>query len=116
MALRHDRIDNFWFVLWHELRHVMNYDGKKEVIIDVDLDGDKATDTAQEREANRSAADRCVDAGELISFCSKRKDFFSERDILHFAEMQKIHPGIVVGQIHNRTKRFNLLRKSLASG
>jgi HTH-type transcriptional regulator / antitoxin HigA len=113
MTLRHDRIDNFWFVLWHELVHVMNNDGKKEVIIDIDLDGDKATDDPQEREANRSAADRCIDAGDLISFCSKRKDFFSERDILHFAEMHKVHPGVVVGQIHNRTKRFNLLRKYL---
>jgi HTH-type transcriptional regulator/antitoxin HigA len=113
MTLRHDRIDNFWFVLWHELCHVLNNDGKKEAIIDVDLDGEKATDTAQEREANRSAANRCVDAGDLISFCAKRNNFFSEKDILHFAEMQGVHPGIVVGQIHNRTKRFNLLRKYL---
>lgn len=74
--------------LWHELVHVMNNDGKNEVIIDVDLDGDKATDGPQEREANRLAADRCVDAGELISFCAKRNNFFSERDILHFAERQ----------------------------
>jgi HTH-type transcriptional regulator/antitoxin HigA len=113
MTLRHDRIDNFWFVLWHELSHVLNNDGKKEVVIDVDLDGEKATDSAQEREANRSAANRCVDTGDLISFCAKRNNFFSERDILHFAGMQKVHPGIVVGQIHNRTKRFNLLRKYL---
>jgi HTH-type transcriptional regulator/antitoxin HigA len=113
MTLRHDRIDNFWFVLWHELTHVMNKDGKKEIIIDVDLDGGKASDTAQEREANRSAANRCIEASELISFCAKRNDFFSERDILHFAEMHRVHPGIVVGQIHNRTKRFNLLRKYL---
>ena len=113
MTLRHDRIDNFWFVLWHELSHVMNNDGKNEVIIDVDLDGEKATDTAQELRANRDGADKCVDAGELISFCAKRDGFFSERDILHFADMQKVHPGIIVGQIHNRTKKFNLLRKYL---
>jgi HTH-type transcriptional regulator/antitoxin HigA len=113
MTLRLDRIDNFWFVLWHELTHVMNNDGKKEIIIDIDLDGDKATDSAQEREANRSAANRCVDAGELISFCARRNNFFSEKDILHFAEMQRVHPGVVVGQIHNRTERFNLLRKYL---
>lgn len=113
MTLRHDRIDNFWFVLWHELTHVLNNDGKKEVVIDVDLEGEKSTDDPQEREANRSAANRCVDAGELISFCARRNNFFSERDILFFAETLKVHPGIVVGQIHNRTKRFNLLRKYL---
>lgn len=113
MTLRHDRIDNFWFVLWHELCHVLNNDGKNEVIIDVELDGEKSTDVAEEREANRFAASRCVDPGELITFCARRNNFFSERDVLHFAETLKVHPGIVVGQIHNRTKRFNLLRKYL---
>jgi HTH-type transcriptional regulator/antitoxin HigA len=113
MTLRHDRVDNFWFVLWHELCHVLNNDGKKEVVIDVELDGEKSTDSAQEREANRFAANRCVDAGDLISFSARRNNFFSERDVLHFAETLKVHPGIVVGQIHNRTKRFNLLRKYL---
>jgi HTH-type transcriptional regulator / antitoxin HigA len=113
MTLRLDRIDNFWFVLWHELTHVMNKDGQTEIIIDVDLNGDEETGTAQEREANRSAANRCVDAGDLISFCAKRNNFFSEKDILYFAEMHRVHPGIVVGQIHHRTKRFNLLRKYL---
>jgi len=113
MTLRQDRIDNFWFVLWHELCHVMNNDGKKEVIIDVDLDGGKANDTAEEREANRYAADKCVEAGDLVSFLARRANFISEKDVIHFAKMQKVHPGVIVGQIHNRTKRFSLLRKYL---
>ncbi len=113
MTLRHDRIDNFWFVLWHELCHVLNNHGKHEAIIDVELEGEKATDSVQEREANRYAADHCVAEHEMISFCAGRNGFFSEREVLLFADKLKVHPGVVVGQIHNRTKRFNLLRKYL---
>jgi HTH-type transcriptional regulator/antitoxin HigA len=113
MTLRHDRIDNFWFVLWHELCHVLNKDGKEEVVIDIELEGEKPTDSAQEREANRFAANQCVNTGDMISFCARRNNFFSEREVVNFAESQRVHPGIVVGQIHHRTKRFNLLRKYL---
>jgi HTH-type transcriptional regulator/antitoxin HigA len=113
MTLRHDRIDNFWFVLWHELCHVLNGDGKREAIIDIELEGEKSTDSAEEREANRYAADHCVDTGDLISFCARRNGFFSERDVVSFADSLRVHPGILIGQIHNRTKRFALLRKYL---
>jgi HTH-type transcriptional regulator/antitoxin HigA len=90
MSLRFDRIDNFWFVLWHELAHVMNSDGKVAAILDVDLEATRPH-SAEEKRANEYAEDACVEATELV----------------------KRHPGIVVGQIHNRTKRHELLRKHL---
>jgi HTH-type transcriptional regulator/antitoxin HigA len=117
MTLRYDRIDNFWFVLWHELAHVLNYHGRDEGawIIDVDL-GKKATDSAansaQEREANRAAADCCIPEHEFVSFVSRRA-FFSERDVVAFAHSMHVHPGIVVGQVQKRTDRYDLLRKHL---
>lgn len=111
MSLRFDRIDNFWFVLWHELAHVMCNHGKAAAILDVDLEGTRPNN-AEERKANEYAEDACVEAGELISFCSRR-DFYPERDVIGFADRMKRHPGIVMGQIHNRTKRHELLRKHL---
>jgi HTH-type transcriptional regulator / antitoxin HigA len=113
MTLRHDRIDNFWFVLWHEICHVLNNDGKKEITIDVDLDGGKTTDSAQEQRANRYAADYCVAEDEMVSFLARRNGFFSEREVLNFADKLKVHPGVVVGQIHNQIKAYHLLRKYL---
>lgn len=113
MSLRFDRIDNFWFVLWHELAHVMCNHGKSEAILDIDLEGTRPTDSNEEKKANEYAQDACVEEGEIISFCAKRHNFFSERDVVFFAEQMKRHPGIVVGQIHNRTKRHDLLRKYL---
>jgi HTH-type transcriptional regulator / antitoxin HigA len=59
MSLRHDRIDNFWFVLRHEIEHVFRGDGKDGAIIDNDLD--EAVDVSdQERIANTAAAEFCV--------------------------------------------------------
>lgn len=115
MSLRYDRIDNFWFVLWHELTHVLSRHGKNQSawIVDVELEGDRATDSAmvsaQEREANRAAGEYCVPKTDLIPFMSKRT-FFVERDVVAFARRLRVHPGIVVGQIHNQTKKHGLFR------
>ena len=37
LSLRYDRLDNFWFVLRHEIEHVLRGDGKDLAVID-DLD------------------------------------------------------------------------------
>jgi HTH-type transcriptional regulator/antitoxin HigA len=81
MSLRHDRIDNFWFVLWHELAHVMNNDGKEYPIIDVELEGERASGSdsaqvsAQERRANLYAAEKCVPAGDMLTFTARKNEF-----------------------------------------
>jgi HTH-type transcriptional regulator/antitoxin HigA len=115
MTLRFDRIDNFWFVLWHELMHVLNRHAQKESIIDVELEGDRSADSADEREANHGAAEACVPQGDLLSFLAKRNNFISEMDVKFFAQQQRVHSGIVVGQIQRQTKRWNFLRKHLVS-
>jgi HTH-type transcriptional regulator/antitoxin HigA len=113
MSLRFDRIDNFWFVLWHELTHVLNRDGRSESawIIDVELERQRETESEQERKANGAAAEKCVPVGDMISFIARRDRFIPEQDVLFFAKQLKVHPGIVVGQIHNRTGKYELFRK-----
>ena len=49
----------------------------------------------------------------ISGFIAQKAPFFSERDILALAAQHRVHPGIVVGQIHKRTERWNLLRKHL---
>jgi HTH-type transcriptional regulator/antitoxin HigA len=64
MSLRFDRVDNFWFVLRHELEHVLRGHGRKAIAIDTELDGPGGgTDAAlseDERVANEAAAEFCV--------------------------------------------------------
>lgn len=117
ISTRHDRIDNFWFVLRHEIEHVLQQHGKDEPIVDAELEGDNAgvgsNVSDQERVANAAAAAFCVPQDDMNSFFMRKAPFFAERDILGFARRVQVHPGLVVGQIQNRTKRFDFLRKHL---
>jgi len=117
MTLRFDRIDNFWFVMRHELEHVIKEHGKSAVMLDVDLEGERAGTgmdiPEEERIANEAAAGFCVPQGQLNKFIQVKAPFFSERDIRGFAATYKIHPGIVAGQLQYKTKRFDLFRNHL---
>jgi HTH-type transcriptional regulator/antitoxin HigA len=117
MSTRLDRIDNFWFVLRHELEHVLQNHGQDSAMIDVDVGGEqaKSTDTipAEERIANIAAANFCVPINEIESFIARKSPYFSEKDILGFSRKIHIHPGLAIGQIQFRTGRYDLLKKHL---
>lgn len=118
VSMRHDRIDNFWFVLRHELEHVRLGHGKTEMVLDTNLEGDRAgvgdNVPEQERLANAAAQDFCVPAGKMDSFVIRKAPFFSERDMLGFAKILRVHPGIVAGQLQHKTGRFDRFRQHLA--
>lgn len=117
MSLRFDRIDNFWFVLRHEIEHVIQKHGQEKPIIDVELEGESAgtgdTVPEEERIANLAAGDFCSPRNKMDSFYLRKAPYISERDVLTFASMNDLHPGLVVGQIHNRSKRYTNFRKYL---
>jgi HTH-type transcriptional regulator/antitoxin HigA len=114
MSMRHDRIDNFWFVLRHECEHVIQRHGRGAVMIDFDLDGSPAADIAdEERAANAAAAEFCVPQHHLENFIARKAPIFAERDLLGFARTIKVHPGLVAGQIRRRTGRYNVLSHHL---
>lgn len=117
MTMRHDRIDNFWFVLRHELEHVFQGHGRAEPALDADLEGDRAGTglnvPEEERIANKAAAEFCVPPQMLDAFIARKAPFFSERDVLGFAQTLGVHPGLVAGQIQHRTGRYNLFRNHL---
>jgi HTH-type transcriptional regulator/antitoxin HigA len=118
MSLRFDRIDNFWFVLRHELEHIMKGHGQSAAMLDVSLEGDR-TGTGpdipeEERIANAAAAEFCVPQAQLKKFVQIKSPFFAERDIRGFAATYKIHPGLVAGQLQHKTKRYDLFRNHLA--
>ncbi len=117
MSLRYDRIDNFWFVLRHELEHLIQNHGRNVVMVDAELEGERAgtgaTVIKEERVANEAAADFCVPKQELKKFITKKSPFFAERDILGFAATLQIHPGLVAGQLQHQTSRYDRFRNHL---
>jgi HTH-type transcriptional regulator/antitoxin HigA len=113
MSLRFDRIDNFWFVLRHELEHVLLKHGRVEPIIDTDIEAAGQDVPDEERLANEAASAFCVPKKELDSFIARKQPVFAERDILGFAARLRLHPGLVAGQLRYRLKRWDLFAKHL---
>ena len=72
MTVRQDQIDNFWFVLRHELEHVLNRDGLGDELdadkVDIDLEESRDNLPPEERHANAVAANFCVPTDDLESF------------------------------------------------
>ena len=114
MTLHYDRIDNFWFTLRHELEHVLQGDGKNIPIFDEDIGTHTQDLPIEEQRANAAASDFCVPTAKLDSYILRAGAYiFSERKIIAFAGVNKIHTGLVVGQLHNRTGKYQQLRKHL---
>lgn len=118
MSLRHDRIDNFWFVLRHECEHVLQNHGRSAMMLDTELEKERAgtgdSIPEEERIANEAAAEFCVPQSSLNKFIAVKAPFFAERDIVGFAKTVGIHPGIIAGQLQNRLDRYDLFRNHLA--
>ena len=104
MSLRFDRVNNFWFVLRHEIEHILRNDG---TIIDVELTEAierKTPVSIQEERANMEAGDFLVPRHELESFIQRVRPLYSEKRILLFAKRIAVHPELVVGQLQHRNE------------
>lgn len=121
MTLRFDRIDNFIFVLRHELEHVRNKDGMNgAAMLDVDLGSGTHASVEekiaqQEMIANTAASEFCVPQNMMDAFIKRKAPFFSEIDLIGFARTIKVHPGIVAGQLQRRTEQYHKFRQHLAT-
>lgn len=117
---RYDRLDNLCFVLRHEIEHVLRGDGREELFAPIDefggnLNSDDDGLPDCEKAANLAAAEFCVDQKLLNSFVLRKSPYISEKDMLLFAARAQIHPAIIVGQIHHKTKKYRSFRKYLTS-
>jgi HTH-type transcriptional regulator / antitoxin HigA len=111
MSLRFDRIDNFWFVLRHECEHVLREHGRNQEVIDVNLEQTDEMVSLEEKQANDAAADFCVPQDKMSSFILRKSPLFSELDVVAFAKLVGVHPGIVVGQLQRKTGRWDLFKR-----
>lgn len=117
MSLRLDRIDNFWFVLRHELEHVLLGHGRNDdgYVLDVDVEGmDHQKISKEERLANDAAAEFCVPQIELQDFIDRVTPYFSEEKVVLFARRLQIHIGLVAGQLRKKLDRYDRWSTHLA--
>lgn len=119
MTMQRDYIDSFWFVIRHEIEHVLQRHGQGEEgeCIDDDqtmgLEGEENIN-AEERIANAAAANFLVPQHLLKDFIARIQPYFSEQRILLFAQKLNIHPGLVVGQLQRQLNRYDFLKRHQA--
>ena len=112
LTLRHDRIDNFWFCLLHELAHLGRHlDGRPEGFVDdLDLPGDDA----REAEADEWAQEALIPREEW-----QRSAIWLEPatlNVIYFANILGVHPAIVAGRIRHETGNYRLLSQLVGTG
>jgi HTH-type transcriptional regulator/antitoxin HigA len=112
MTLRYDRLDNFWFVLFHELIHVMKHLHKDEVesIFD-DLDVE-ANDI--EKEADECAGEALIPESKWETALARYVQ--SKESIITFANELNIDPAIVAGKIRREANNYIILKDMVGQG
>ena len=101
LSLRFDRVDNFWFNLFHEIDHVLHGEGKDEPIYEL-IDQDAEGLPPNEVRANDAAAAHCIPPDEMEGFVARVNPLFTKQAVIGFAARIHIHPGIIVGQLQRR--------------
>jgi len=87
-------------------------------MIDADIaseseDAYAAAQKDEEQQANAAASDFCVPKAKMDSWFIRKNPFFSEQDLLGFAKLTKVHPGLVAGQLRHRLKKYHLFQQYL---
>ncbi|MHB1621558.1 MAG: ImmA/IrrE family metallo-endopeptidase [Sulfuricella sp.] len=113
MTLRHDRLDNFWFVLMHELAHVAKHLDEAHPLFTDDLDSPDEQDR-KEREADDMAGEALIPQAAWEKSVARTSHL--AKDILALAEKLGVHPAIVAGRVRHETKNYRILVKSLGHG
>lgn len=114
MSTQRDTIDNFWFVLRHEIEHVLRKHGRNIEMIDVDVQGEQEGDLEPEEVLANSAALEFTVTDKFNGFMVRKHPYYYERDVLGFARTVNRHPGIIVGQMQRRLNNYKYLARYLA--
>jgi HTH-type transcriptional regulator / antitoxin HigA len=113
MTLRHDRLDNFWFVLLHELAHIVCH--REQGLRDGFFDDEGAASTdALEKEADEFAGNALIPDevwnGSFVRF-TKSRDHVTD-----FAKRNRVGISVVAGRIRNERKEYSLFTDLIGQG
>nr|WP_162055936.1 hypothetical protein [Pontibacter pamirensis] len=108
MTLRYNKIDNFAFILLHELGYVYHHlkDYDEEEIISWESNDEEYRGSGREQEADTFAQDNLIDREMWDAFVNSQTRFPDEA-IKGFAHQANIHPAIVRGRLCHQ---FDLYR------
>jgi HTH-type transcriptional regulator / antitoxin HigA len=112
LTLRYDRLDNFWFVLFHELGHLAcGHLTKKRtwIVDDLDMPGHNSVVEAQ---ADQFAIEHLLPQ----EFDLHRNLQVTSADIIGYATENAISPAIVAGRIQHERKDYRTFSQLVGRG
>jgi HTH-type transcriptional regulator/antitoxin HigA len=112
LTLRHDRLDNFWFALLHELIHIQRHVTPEAPCIADNLD-DKTRSSDQEQEADFEASEALIP--EVAWNAAAVRTTYAVEDAVSLARQLQVHPAIVAGRVRKETKNWRLLSNLITS-
>lgn len=114
LTLRFDRLDNFWFTLFHELAHVALH------LYDADVDAffDDLTDAGKkdkcESEADKLASESLIPVSDWKAARLKKNS--PTVSVITFAENLRISPAIPAGRVRYESKDYKVFKPLIGAG
>ncbi len=95
ISLRYCTNDHFWFAFFHEVGHLMLHGKKSKNFIDTeDLENKE-----MEQEADNYSRNIILEDKKYTQFVNSKD--YSKENIIKFANINNIHPGVVVGRLQH---------------
>ena len=118
LTLRHNRIDNFWFCLLHELAHLKKHLKKDETNIIIDelepMQSYIGSSDPKEKEADIIAKNALIPEEYWNKVNLNAKNLAKE--VVFVSEQLKIHPAIVAGRIRFEKNNYRILSQFVGRG
>ncbi len=113
LTVRYDRLDNFWFVLLHEIAHIALHLDNEEILFFDDLEGTLDLDE-KEREADNMASNSLIPADVWSGSDANRLQ--NVESVLGLSRQLRISPSIIVGRLQRQEKNYRLLNRAIGRG
>jgi HTH-type transcriptional regulator/antitoxin HigA len=115
LTARHDRLDNFWFTLFHEIGHICLHLSEPSDDVFVDSEEESGSDGVEaEAEANAFAKDNLIPRDTWLRSDAHR--FGTEASVVALAKHLGIHPAIVAGRIRFERHEFRIFDDLIGRG
>lgn len=112
LTIRYDKLDNFWFVLFHEIGHIIKHlkEPCRYFADDITLRG-IPDDNEKENEADHFAEMTLLPLE--LNFTNQ---YPSKDDILEYANRNNVHPAIVAGKIQYKINNYRMYSNLIGRG
>jgi len=111
LTLRYDRMDHFWFTLFHELAHVVyDLDPAHPAFADTDIDSGSGKE--REHRADSFALDQFISPEDW----EEVKHLTTAKDIRSAAKRLAINPAILAGRLRREAQDYGMHRTLVGQG